>query len=780
MELTRIESVMSEKKVDLNLNIQAEDLLIMFIGFFISRVSILDKLTPFGIAFLGSYLLIKQANVYLLVSIIFGTFTLHGFQGMDYYLATILIYGVITRTKEGKRYTLIKSSFISALVFSSLRLLFIMIGKNHYMYDLFIIVFEGILVFTMTYIFSFSLPIEDIKRKNISNEKLICSFITLALVLSGLSNMEFLGVTIKNMVSVVLVMYLSYNQGVLMGVNGAIILGLVSYISSPEMPFIISILAVGGLLSGIFRDLGRAGSILGFVLGNGIISFYINNLGTSFLDYRELIVSSFIFLILSRYMDIDIQEIFIGGSKVEESYEKKKDEVVVKKLENMSNLFNSLSQIFKKANNESNEYSSLEVYNLIDDICNKSCKTCGEHKGCWEENYYETYQKIFNIIGIVESETFDIKKCMPRIREFCQNGDYLVNNIIRYYENFEKDCIWNQKLMDQRRLLAEQLDSLSGVIEGIVNEVYSNPIFNDELEDLILKELRNERVDISNLTVAEIEKGELEILVDLDNSGNNISNIESVKNIISENLGFSLAGDFVLGNINENKKTLKLTKTKRFDSMTKVAQESNSENRVSGDSYTYGEVKGTSFLAISDGMGIGQKASVESGTAIELFEKLMETNMNKNMIIKTINSVLRTRSNEEIFTTLDLGFIDLYTGKLQVLKTGSPATFIKKKDRVEIINSRSLPIGILEDIDFNIYEEELEDGDIVIMMSDGILDSNRKVENQEEWMKNVIMNMDSQNPNTIAEEILNIAKFVSRNDSTDDMTVMATKIWRSI
>lgn len=154
--------------------------------------------------------------------------------------------------------------------------------------------------------------------------------------------------------------------------------------------------------------------------------------------------------------------------------------------------------------------------------------------------------------------------------------------------------------------------------------------------------------------------------------------------------------------------------------------------------------------------------------------------MNKNMIIKTINSVLRAKSNDEIFTTLDLGFVDLYTGRLQVVKNGSPATFIKKKDGVKIVNNRSLPIGILEDVDFSIYEEDLEDGDIIIMMSDGALESNMQVENLESWMKDVIAGINSENPEIIANEILNIAKFVSKDNLQDDMTVMATKVWKSI
>ena len=45
-------------------------------------------------------------------------------------------------------------------------------------------------------------------------------------------------------------------------------------------------------------------------------------------------------------------------------------------------------------------------------------------------------------------------------------------------------------------------------------------------------------------------------------------------------------------------------------------------------------------------------------------------------------------------------------------------------------------------------------------------------------MRDIISRIDSQNPKIIADEILKIAEFVSKNGSKDDMTVMATKIWK--
>lgn len=780
MKLIKMESIKNDKGLEINLGISKEEIFIILIGFFISRVNVLGKLSPYGIAFLGSYLLIKGKNLYLLSSVLLGIFSLRGFQAIDYCIISVVIYGILGKTKEGNTYTLIKSSSIPALIFIFLKTIFTIIIGKYYIYDLVLIVFEGIMIFTMTYIFSFSIPIEGIGRQSVKNEKLICSFITLALILSGFKGIDLLGVNLKNIIAVVIVIYLSYSQGVLMGVGSGAILGLVSYMPSAEMPFIISLLTVGGLLAGMFKDLGKIGSILGFILGNGIISFYINNSGTSLIYPKELIISSAVFLIMTKYINIDIEEIFINSKDLEKEYRRKKDELMNKRLGSIVNLFGDLSTLFKKTINEEDIYSTKEVYTLIDDICNNCCIKCPDYKDCWENNYYGTYQNILNIIGVVETETLDIEKYMPNIEKLCKNADILVSKITKHYKRLKEDHIWNQKLMAQRRLLAEQLENLGDIIEEISKGVYTDPNFNEELENLIINELKNERVGISNLAVAESDDRELEILVGLEESEICPQNINNIENIVSDNIGFPLTANFNLGHIKEDKTVLSLTKSSRFDFMSNVSSESNSEDRVSGDNYTYGEIDSTGFVAISDGMGIGKKANIESSTAIDLFEKLMEINMDKDIIIKTINSILRGRTDEEIFTTLDLGFIDLYTGKLQMLKTGAPATFIKRKDRVDIVRSPSLPIGILKDIEFTIYEEYLEDGDIVIMMSDGILDSNKDIHNQEEWMKDIIINIDSQNPHIISDKILEEAKIISKNHVTDDMTVMATKIWRRI
>jgi stage II sporulation protein E len=761
---------------DLGVRLNSNAILILLMGFFLARTNMLNKLTPFGFAFLVAYIVMKGVNISLLLSVLIGTFTFQGLGGISYGISYILVFGFFALIKEEKTYSLIKSILVATCIFIISRSLGVIIEKTFFIYDLFLIMFEGVVVFTMSYVFSFSSPIEKVSGTNTNNEKIISSFITLALALSGISNISIFGVGVKNVASVIIILFLAYNQGALFGGTSGMILGMVAYISNPEMPFIIGIYGVAGLLAGVFKDLGKSGSALGFFLGNGIMSFYINGLGTSFLSYREIIISTLIFLIVSNKINCKITDAFTMDSSIKKDYTLKRDEIVVKKLNRMVELFENLSITFKESAEERDCHSAKQVYSLVDGIVNGICNKCPRYKMCWEEKYYNTYQNFFNLVGKIEIKGIDNESILLDAKKFCIKDEEIIELIDRAVEKLKLTQTWEVKLKENRLLLSEQLEGISKVIGNMTTDIYSNPIFNKDLEQLLYKELKNSRIDVREVSVAQIGQEDFDIFIDLNTP---IKEENKLKSTISESLGFPVVGDNHLINSSNQVKRFKLLRHNRLSAMTKMASMANSENKVSGDSYTYGEIENTHFSALSDGMGIGRKAKEESKIAIALLERLMEANIDKNLTLKTINSVLRAKSNEEMFTTLDLAFIDLYSGKLQMIKTGAPSTFIKKKDRVEIISSRTLPVGLLKDIDFNIYEEYIEDGDIIIMVSDGILDANRDVGNQEAWMKEFIMSIDSINPQTIANLIIKESQNTLAN-TKDDMTVLVTKVWKNL
>lgn len=67
-------------------------------------------------------------------------------------------------------------------------------------------------------------------------------------------------------------------------------------------------------------------------------------------------------------------------------------------------------------------------------------------------------------------------------------------------------------------------------------------------------------------------------------------------------------------------------------------------------------------------------------------------------------------------------------------------------------------------------------GDIVIMCSDGILESNIEYENKEVWVKNLLEEIETDNVQKIANILL--AQSIDNNVGVakDDMTVLAVKI----
>lgn len=388
---------------------------------------------------------------------------------------------------------------------------------------------------------------------------------------------------------------------------------------------------------------------------------------------------------------------------------------------------------------------------------------------------------MFKITSLLEEKAPITKDTLPKaIQDYCIKKEDVVKELKVQYEMLKLNNMWKDRIIQNRLLVSEQLEGVSNIIKDMVKDIYINPVFKEDVEEILYNDLRKNKIDVVDVIVAELYKDNIEVYLEVENVYADRNREKDMVKIVSESLGMPMKLEKNIDREKKEKHIFKLIKSNRYSALTEVASKANSKNNISGDSFTFGEGHNIHFAAISDGMGIGKKASKESNMAINLLEKFLEAKFDKELALKTINSILMLKSNDEMCTTLDISMIDLYSGKLQLIKTGAPATFIKKKDRVEVINSQSLPVGILEDVDFNIYEEYLEDGDIIIMMSDGVLEANAKVDNTERWMKDLIAGIGSLNPKIIAEEIIKVASELTADENRDDMTVLVTKVWKTV
>ena len=198
----------------------------------------------------------------------------------------------------------------------------------------------------------------------------------------------------------------------------------------------------------------------------------------------------------------------------------------------------------------------------------------------------------------------------------------------------------------------------------------------------------------------------------------------------------------------------------------------------SGDNYSFGKsMDGYYTTILSDGMGSGPEASEESMATVELVEKFMESGFDEDVTVNTVNSIMELRFSEaEKYSTLDLAKVDVYTGEAKFVKIGAAPTFIKRGSEVTDVNTNNLPFALVDEIDVDIKRENLQAGDIMISVSDGILDIDKMNSGNFVWLKEYLKDSTT-DPKELSAKILEKAKTLSGGVLKDDMTVIVSKLY---
>lgn len=213
----------------------------------------------------------------------------------------------------------------------------------------------------------------------------------------------------------------------------------------------------------------------------------------------------------------------------------------------------------------------------------------------------------------------------------------------------------------------------------------------------------------------------------------------------------------------------------KIEIASRITTKNNSE--VSGDSFIQTKLRdGKYMMAISDGMGSGPRAKKSSSTVIKMLKRLLTTGFDKDISIGLINSSVNLNSSEETYATIDISVFNNNTGNIEFIKNGACPTFIKTNNNVEVVKAISLPAGIVDNIDLVVYDKDLVGGEIVIMCSDGILESNEELANKELWVKELLENIETDDIQRIADILIQESIDNGLGIAKDDMTVLVAKI----
>lgn len=439
-----------------------------------------------------------------------------------------------------------------------------------------------------------------------------------------------------------------------------------------------------------------------------------------------------------------------------------------------------LSKAFLDMEEKKSFFSEEQVKEMCERVCGEICHDCGNCDICLGKERGHTYDLIWNVFQAVEDWGTELNVEVKRnIQKSCVQAPRFLRTAVEVYKGEKQDLLWNQKMAQNREGCVIQLDSFAQMIQHATRELDASIFADEHLEKKIRSQFARIGLKILTMVFLVTKDGRYEIHVTTKAQKGQCVTTKEVAQIISECCNRTM----VLGKeertvLSTEYCTVTCVEGPIYHTIQGVARIGKGCKKISGDSFSMIDLPGgKQGVILSDGMGAGETAYRESTMVVELLEELLNAGFPKETAIQMLNTALVMGREEVRFSTIDMSVFDLYTGKCEFLKAGASMTFIKKADKVECIKSTSLPIGVVSKLEIDKEEHHLEDGDVVIMVTDGVMDA-LPVGEQEFLMKMIIEGTQKNNPRGISQHILEQVLECSGEIPMDDMTVLAVGIWR--
>ena len=737
-----------------------------------TQVVILEGITPFVLPFAAIVPVISMPAVVLL-TLLSGVFSQN--SNILITITCIFVLWIIKKkTSDKSNYPMLVLPLL--ITFNYIPNL---ITSEFISFDLLLLALQIIMGLTAGYIFSqgFEVMRLDIKEKS-SLESNICALIMLAIGLSGIASITINSFSIIGIVSKTFVLTIALVGGMRFAAAFGIIIGLVSNFSHPHITYFVSYYGFVGLTGGIMNQWKKTGVLLGFICGSIVMYIY----GVEFFNIEimigESIIAAFVFMLIPKSITTKVEHL-LNGDMEEKIYNKQLKIAAIKKIYQFSSIFKELSQGFNEVAISKYNGEQQGVNEVIDKIQNKTCNGCKKQNQCWSAEFFGTYKDVFKVISLAEEGNLENRTVPDQLFKKCINIKGIIDAANGYYELYRTNYKWQQKLQESKGLVANQLEGIAKVMEQLAMDINLDIGPRKDVEEELWDLLNNAGIECEDITVKGLERDKPEIQI-VKRSCGGAGQCENIVTDIVEKR-FKTQMCVLKGNCGahlDKDGTCKflLMSKERYKMSIAIAQKAQQE--VCGDTFNHFAVNdGKHVIILSDGMGKGERAKEESERIVGLIKKMLQIGFDTEKAIKAVNSIMSLRNGEEMFATLDIAVVDLYKGKTEFYKNGAVASFIKSGNSITAIDGNSLPVGVVGDIGATTSSYTMQKGDFLIMISDGVLDTNPTAHDKEGWLRILLENITPNiSPNRLAELILHKSRQRGIEGNLDDLSVVVIKM----
>ncbi|HKM38890.1 MAG TPA: SpoIIE family protein phosphatase, partial [bacterium] len=543
----------------------------------------------------------------------------------------------------------------------------------------------------------------------------------------------------------------------------------------------ISILGFAGLLAGLLRETGKPGAALGYGLGELALSLYLlpGRLGWGQLLSPALALVLFIFTPGSLIREAAG---LVPGTREQqgrqEDYEGRLREAATERLTQVGAVMRELSAAFKEILATTKTKDEDRLNSLLTALLARVCENCPLYSSCWEKEFFNTYQNTFELLSLAELHEGLAEGDIPsEIRARCQRIPELLAAVNHLFDTYKINLQWKSILNEERDLLAVQLAGMAEVMDDLAGELEIDVRALSHVKEGIREQMARYHLNAAEIGVWQGLGGKLEVSVrDLDCPGGRECR-QLLAAAVGKAVGQPMKVEIDSCKLERGKDGCRLTAipSPRYRFVAAGYSRAKEKGDVSGDTFSAVELPdGRQALILSDGMGSGVKAAAESQTAVRLVERLLAAGLDQGVVLQTLNSVLGLRAREECFATLDLALMDPFTAAAEFIKVGACPTLVKRGRTVAVINPGAPPLGILPEVKAMVTKKNLHAGDMLVMISDGVLECRQERTAGVDWLLNYLK-QSREEPEQLALSILSLAG-QRAGAVDDDMTVLAVEV----
>lgn len=625
---------------------------------------------------------------------------------------------------------------------------------------------EGILCFISAYFFSAA--VSCVQKSKPSDGLSVRELLPIAgavfILLLSVCDISVFKVSFSRIAACLAIIVCSYAYNEAGGAVAGILATFIFSIS-PDVGVCAVCFAVGGLLAGAFSYSKKIMPAVAFIIS--FLTAYMFSGGASDKLYIliEAAVATVIFVSLPEKAGVKIKNILLPQNDAPDCNAQR--EAVLLRLKSAAQ---AVDDIERSVNAVSRSIINKEDKNrdeILLGVQTAVCKGCGRYFFCWEQNFADTMKSIGEMREMLkESKPLNANNAPSMFSNRCIRLTSFTENYNKGYAAFVASASAQKKIEEIRSVTADQFGGICDMLYDLSNEFSKDIKFDTALASKIKSAVENE-FDKETGTVSCYRNSDGRIRAEISFLKRpNELNLGELRDSVSEICG----REFDLPVIKSDDTVYFCEKT-RFVVETASAQLPADDEKLCGDNFeSFYDGRGNYIVILSDGMGTGPRAAVDSAMAAGLMSRLVKAGFSFESSLRLVNSSLLLKSKDESLATLDILKIDLYSGKAVFYKAGAAASVIKRRNKILEIKKAALPAGILRDASFASCEGEVQPGDIIVLASDGAFDYSKNS------VRDELLKTKDEDAVTVAGRIGARAKNTKGKNRCDDITVITLKI----